>query len=84
MADTTGAFKDPTADAEEGWGSVRGHLQAGAEKVMVSAPFKIKSKGIDMPEDAITTVMGINDDDYKPEQHSIISAAPAPPPVCPT
>jgi glyceraldehyde 3-phosphate dehydrogenase len=75
VADTTGVFKDPTADPEEGWGSVRGHLQAGAEKVMVSAPFKIKSKGIDMPEDAITTVMGINDDDYKPEQHSIISAA---------
>ena len=46
VADTTGAFKDPTADAEEGWGSVRGHLQAGAEKVMVSAPFKIKPKGL--------------------------------------
>ena len=75
VADTTGVFKDPTADPEEGWGSVRGHLQAGAEKVMVSAPFKIKSKGLDMPDDAITTVMGINDDDYKPDQHSIISAA---------
>jgi glyceraldehyde 3-phosphate dehydrogenase len=75
VVDTTGVFKDPTADADEKYGSVRGHLQAGAEKVMVSAPFKIKSKGIDMPEDAITTVMGINDDDYKPEQHSIISAA---------
>ena len=54
---------------------MRGHLQAGAEKVMVSAPFKIKAKGIDMPDDAVTTVMGINDDDYKPDQHSIISAA---------
>ena len=75
VADTTGVFKDPTADAEEGWGSVRGHLQAGAEKVMVSAPFKIKSKGLDMPGDAITTVMGINDDDYKADQHAIISAA---------
>ena len=75
VADTTGVFKDPTADAEEGWGSVRGHLLAGAEKVMVSAPFKIKSKGLDMPGDAITTVMGINDDDYKADQHSIISAA---------
>ena len=75
VVDSTGVFKDPTADPEEGWGSVRGHLQAGAEKVMVSAPFKIKSKGLDMPEDAITTVMGINDDDYKPDQHSIISAA---------
>jgi len=75
VADTTGVFKDPTADAEEGWGSVRGHLQAGAEKVMVSAPFKIKSKGLDMPGDAITTVMGINDDEYKADQHAIISAA---------
>lgn len=75
VADTTGVFKDPTTDPEEGWGSVRGHLQAGAEKVMVSAPFKIKSKGLDMPDDAITTIMGINDDDYKPDQHSIISAA---------
>ena len=75
VVDTTGVFKDPTTDPDEGRGSVRGHLQAGAEKVMVSAPFKIKSKGLDMPDDAITTVMGINDDDYKPDQHSIISAA---------
>lgn len=75
VVDTTGVFKDPTADPEEGWGSIRGHLQAGAQKVLLSAPFKIKSKGIDMPEDAITTVMGINDDDYDPTRHSIISAA---------
>ncbi len=75
VADTTGVFKDPTADPDEGWGSIRGHLQAGAEKVLLSAPFKIKSKGIDMPDDAITTVMGINDDDYDPTKHSVISAA---------
>ncbi len=75
VADTTGVFKDPTADAEEGRGAIRGHLQAGAEKVMLSAPFKIKAKGLDMPEDAITTVMGINDDDYNSSKHSIISAA---------
>ncbi len=75
VVDTTGAFKDPTADASEGRGSVRGHLQAGAEKVMVSAPFKIQAKGLDMPEDAVTTVMGINDDDYNPARHNIISAA---------
>lgn len=75
VVDTTGVFKDPTADPDAGWGSVRGHLQAGAEKVLISAPFKIKSKGIDMPEDAITTVMGINDDDYDSAKHSIISAA---------
>ena len=75
VVDTTGVFKDPTADPDEGRGSIRGHLQAGAEKVMLSAPFKIKAKGIDMPEDAVTTVMGINDDDYDPARHSIISAA---------
>ncbi|WP_319587548.1 glyceraldehyde 3-phosphate dehydrogenase NAD-binding domain-containing protein [uncultured Desulfobulbus sp.] len=75
VVDTTGVFKDPTADPAEGKGSVRGHLQAGAEKVLVSAPFKIQAKGLDMPEDAVTTVMGINDDDYDPARHSIISAA---------
>lgn len=75
VVDTTGVFKDPTADADEARGSVRGHLQAGAEKVIVSAPFKIKAKGLDMPDDAITTVMGINDDDFDPARHSIISAA---------
>ena len=75
VVDTTGAFKDPTADPAEGKGSVRGHLQAGAEKVLVSAPLKIQSKGLDMPDDAVTTVMGINDDDYDPARHTIISAA---------
>ena len=75
VVDTTGAFKDPTADPNEGKGSVRGHLLAGAEKVMVSAPFKIQAKGLDMPEDAVTMVMGINDDDYDPAKHNVISAA---------
>jgi len=30
---------------------------------------------MDMPEDAITTAMGINDEDYVPSKHSLISAA---------
>lgn len=34
VVDTTGVFKDPTADAGEGRGAMRGHLQAGAEKVL--------------------------------------------------
>lgn len=75
VVDTTGVFKDPTADASDGKGAMRGHLQAGAEKVLLSAPFKIKSKGLEMPEDAITTVMGINDEMYDPAKHSLISAA---------
>ncbi len=75
VVDTTGVFNDPTADPESGRGALRGHLYAGAEKVLLSAPFKIKAKGLDMPEDAVTTVMGINDDDYVPAKHHVISAA---------
>ncbi len=75
VVDTTGVFKDPTADEDTPRGSLRGHLQAGAEKVLLSAPFKIKAKGMNLPDDAITTVMGINDEAYLPAQHSVISAA---------
>lgn len=75
VVDTTGVFNDPTADADAKWGAFRGHLAAGAEKAILSAPFKIQEKGLTMPEDAVTTVMGINDDDYIPSQHSLISAA---------
>jgi glyceraldehyde 3-phosphate dehydrogenase len=75
VVDTTGVFNDPTADAESPGGALRGHLYAGAEKVLLSAPFKIKAKGFDMPEDAVTTVIGINDVDYEPSRHNVISAA---------
>ncbi|HIJ79440.1 MAG: glyceraldehyde-3-phosphate dehydrogenase [Desulfobulbaceae bacterium] len=75
VVDTTGVFTDPTADADAPRGSLRGHIQAGAEKVILSAPFKIKNKGLDMPEDAVTTVMGINDGDFNPTRHSLISGA---------
>ncbi len=75
VVDTTGVFTDPTADGDNAKGSLRGHMHAGAEKVLLSAPFKIQAKGLDMPEDAITTVMGINDEDYSPAKHSLISAA---------
>ena len=75
VVEATGRFKDPATlpDAKEG--SVRGHLEAGADKVVVSAPFKIKERGIKMPEDAITAVIGINDDKYDKTKHRIISAA---------
>ena len=42
------------------------HLSAGAEKVIISAP----AKGED-----ITIVMGVNDDDYDPTTHHVISNA---------
>ena len=75
VVDTTGAFTDPTAEADTPKGALRGHVQAGAEKVLLSAPFKIKNKGLEMPGDAVTTVMGINDGDFNPSQHTLISAA---------
>lgn len=75
VVDTTGVFTDPTTDPDADKGALRGHMQAGAEKVILSAPFKIKSKGLDMPGDAITTVMGINEETYDAGQHAVISAA---------
>lgn len=75
VVDTTGVFTDPTADPDSDYGAFRGHMSGGAEKVVLSAPFKIKAQGMDMPEDAVTTVMGINDDDYIPSKHNLISAA---------
>lgn len=75
VVDTTGQFLDPTLPEDTPGGSVRGHLKAGADKVIVSAPFKIKDKRKPMPEDAVTTVMGINGNDYDPRRHIIISNA---------
>jgi glyceraldehyde 3-phosphate dehydrogenase len=75
VVDTTGRFLDPTQPGDHPKGSVRGHLDSGAEKIVVSAPFKIKDPGMTMPEDTITTVMGINDSLYDPRRHQIISNA---------
>jgi glyceraldehyde 3-phosphate dehydrogenase len=75
VVDTTGQFLDPTQSADQPGGSLRGHLEAGAEKAIASAPFKIKDKGRPMPDDAVTTVMGINDNAYDPRRHKLISNA---------
>lgn len=75
VTDCTGAFVDPTTPAENQKGALRGHLESGAEKVVLSAPFKIQNRGLPMPEDAVTTVMGINDEVYDPNHHTLISAA---------
>jgi glyceraldehyde 3-phosphate dehydrogenase len=44
----------------------RGHITAGAKKVIISAPGK---------EEDITVVMGVNHDKYDPAKHTIISNA---------
>ena len=44
----------------------RAHIEAGAKKVVISAPAK---------EEDITIVMGVNDDKYDPDAHTVISNA---------
>jgi glyceraldehyde 3-phosphate dehydrogenase len=75
VVDATGKFLDPTLPPDQAGGSIRGHFDSGVQKVIASAPFKIKDKSKSMPEDAVTTVMGINDSDYDPRKHHIVSGA---------
>lgn len=75
VVDTTGAFDDPTRPADHAGGALRGHLAAGAEKVINSAAFKIKDKTKAMPDDAATLIYGINHDLFDPNQHHVLSAA---------
>ena len=58
VIESTGVF----TDAEK----AKKHLEAGAKKVIISAP---------ATNEDITIVMGVNDDKYNPEKHRIISNA---------
>ncbi len=58
VIESTGVFRD-----REGAGK---HLQAGAKKVIISAPAK-------NPD--LTVVLGVNEDQYDPAEHNIISNA---------
>ncbi|MGB3186218.1 MAG: type I glyceraldehyde-3-phosphate dehydrogenase [Ornithinimicrobium sp.] len=58
VIESTGFFTDATA--------AKAHLDAGAKKVIISAPAK---------NEDITIVMGVNDDLYDPASHHIISNA---------
>jgi glyceraldehyde 3-phosphate dehydrogenase len=58
VIESTGLFTDAT--------KARAHLDAGAKKVVISAPGK---------NDDITVVPGVNFDKYDPEQHHVISLA---------
>jgi len=75
VVDTTGQFLDPNLGLDDPRGTIRGHLACGADKVIISAPFKARDKSAPTPEDAVTTVMGINTNDYDPRRHKIISNA---------
>jgi len=75
VAECTGKFIDPTVQPDAPSGSIRGHLAAGARVVLNSSAFKIKNKGLSLPEDAITLIYGINHGAFDPAQHKVISAA---------
>lgn len=75
VIDCTGVFVDPTTAATQESGSLRGHLEAGAQKVILSAPFKIKDKTKKTPEDSLMMVYGINHLDFDTSRHHVLSAA---------
>jgi glyceraldehyde 3-phosphate dehydrogenase len=58
VIESTGLFTDAS--------KARGHIEAGARKVIISAPAK---------EEDITVVMGVNHEKYDPAKHRIISNA---------
>ena len=58
VLECTGLFTDSE--------KAKGHLDAGAKKVIISAPGKGNVK---------TLVMGVNDNEYNPKEHNIISNA---------
>jgi glyceraldehyde 3-phosphate dehydrogenase len=75
VVDCTGVFNDPTVAADEPRGSLRGHLEAGAQKVIMSAPFKIRDKTAKLPGDSLMMVYGINHLDFDASRHHVLSAA---------
>ena len=75
VIDTTGRFRDPTLPAGHPGGSIQGHLESGAQLVLVSAAFKMSDKSARMPDDAAMLIYGINHDAFDPRSHCMISAA---------
>ncbi|MDP4282428.1 MAG: glyceraldehyde 3-phosphate dehydrogenase NAD-binding domain-containing protein, partial [Bacteroidota bacterium] len=75
VVDCTGKFLDPTIPSGDPKGSIRGHLDAGALKVIASAPFKIKDTSKTDPVDSPTLIYGINHLSFNPREHNVISAA---------
>lgn len=61
VVESTGRFTDREGASK--------HLQAGAKKVLVSAPMRPATSA------DLTVVYGVNDDKYDPEKHHIISLA---------
>ncbi len=61
VVESTGRFRTPD--------DARKHIEGGARKVLLSAPWKGKSA------DVLTIVMGVNDGRYDPAKHNMVSTA---------
>ena len=66
VVESTGRFTDPYKAAA--------HLNAGARKVLISAPCKCEADRV-CPTNTATLVMGVNDHTYNKKKHHIISNA---------
>jgi len=75
VVDCTGKFTDPTIQADDPKGSIRGHLVKGAKVVINSSAFKIKNKALTTPGDCITLIYGINHSAFDQKKHQLVSAA---------
>ncbi len=75
VVECTGGFSDPTVTTNSSKPCLRGHLEAGALKVILSAPFKIKDPSQSKPHDSTTMIYGINHSQYNAQKHHVISAA---------
>lgn len=67
VVESTGVFRDAKGDTAAGKPGANAHIvQGGAKKVIISAP----GKNVDL-----TLVLGVNDDEYDPAKHHIVSNA---------
>jgi len=67
VVESTGVFTDAKGDPEKGKAGANAHIiGGGAKKVIISAPAK---------NEDLTLVLGVNDADYDPAKHHIVSNA---------
>ncbi|MBI9046236.1 MAG: type I glyceraldehyde-3-phosphate dehydrogenase [Anaerolineaceae bacterium] len=67
VVESTGVFRNKFGNPEKGMAGAESHIvQGGAKKVIISAPAK---------NEDFTVVLGVNDADYDPVNHNVVSNA---------
>jgi glyceraldehyde 3-phosphate dehydrogenase len=66
VIESTGIFTDAKGEPEKGKWGANVHIQAGAKKVIISAPAK---------NEDLTIVLGVNEAKYDPAKHHVVSNA---------